>query len=404
MRKAVWVALILVAGWTSGRAEVQQTTTQSGVPEMVLTYFQHVEGHRFDEFLHGLRPRSLSPEVKEQILKILPRADILDASAAQQAKLRALAPILRYHDRDSAIDVTLLRARPATLAFLAGAAILITEPALEILSAEELQAAVAHELGHEYFWDEFELARQQTHYTKLQELELRCDGIAVIALNELALNPENLIRAVKKLNRYNGRRGTDTTVQRYVSLKEREGFVLSMIAMVRGGQVHRSPPPPPRVRARPIDRHRPSQAAVPPRLPESPGRLHVRFPARPRYLCGRLRCGLLRPSRRHGRRVLQVVGLAQPVGQRRLDFVAMPDLDEVRDLRLRRRHGAADPRRAHRAAEEDAQLEEAPLGADERVAGPAREHDRVVRGVDALLAQLARRLAQALPRLPQILG
>jgi hypothetical protein len=237
MRKAVWVALILLPGWTSGRAEIQQTTT-SGVPEIALTYFQQVEGHRFDEFLHALRPRRLSPDVKERILKILPQADIVDASGAQRAKLRALAPILRYHDRESAIEVKLLRARPAALAFLAGAAILITEPALEILSAEELQAAVAHELGHEYFWDEFELARQHTHYAKLQELELRCDGVAVITLNGLALNPESLIRTMRKLNRYNGPHETDTTAQRYVSSKEREGFIRSMIAMVRGLSRH----------------------------------------------------------------------------------------------------------------------------------------------------------------------
>ena len=127
----------------------------------------------------------------------------------------------------------MLRARPAALAFLAGAAILITEPALAVLSAEELQAAVAHELGHEYFWGEFELARQQAHHAKLQELELRCDGIAVITLYRLKLNPASLIRTMRKLNRYNGHKEADPTAERYVSSEEREKFVLAMIGMVR---------------------------------------------------------------------------------------------------------------------------------------------------------------------------
>jgi hypothetical protein len=119
------------------------------------------------------------------------------------------------------------------MVLLAGAAILVTLPALEILSVEELQAAVAHELGHEYFWGEFELARQQGQYSKLQELELRCDGIAVITLDRLALNPGSLIGATRKLNRYNGNKETDRTGQRYVSSDAREAFIRSMIGMVR---------------------------------------------------------------------------------------------------------------------------------------------------------------------------
>ena len=76
----------------------------------------------------------------------------------------------------------------------------------------------------------------------------------------------------------------------------------------------------------------------------------------------------------------------------------------VRDLRLRDAIGAADPGRLQRAAEEDADFEEAPLRPDEEVAGLAREHDRVVRRVDALLAELGGGLAQPLPGLAQILG
>ena len=64
---------------------------------------------------------------------------------------------------------------------------------------------------------------------------------------------------------------------------------------------------------------------------------------------------------------------------------------------------APDLRRLHRPAEEDADLEKALLGPHEEVAGLAREHDRVVRGVDALLAELGGGLAQPLPGVAQIL-
>src|SRR6185369_14193270 len=98
------------------------------------------------------------------------------------------------------------------------------------------------------------------------------------------------------------------------------------------------------------------------------------------------------------------VGLFEPVCNRRLHFVAMDDADGVHRLALRRRRGAPDLGRLQRTPEEEAHLEELFLRADEEVARLAREHDRVVRGVDALLAERRRRLAQPFPRLTQVIG
>ena len=241
MRNEVSVALVLAGLPAPGWGQVHQTTVPlSGVTETAFTYFQQVEGHRFDEFLQRLRPARLSPDAKERVLKQLPQVDVVCASAGQQAKLHTLAPILRYHERESAIDVKVLRVGGATAAFLAGAAILITEPALEVLSSQELQATIAHELGHEYFWGEFELARQQRHYAKLQEIELRCDAIAVITLNTLGLDPESVLTSARKLSRYNGPPESGAHANRYVSSKERERFIRSMIGMVR--EAARRPP------------------------------------------------------------------------------------------------------------------------------------------------------------------
>ena len=126
-----------------------------------------------------------------------------------------------------------LRVDGATAAFLAGAAILITEPTLEVLSSQELQATVAHELGHEYFWGEFEVARQHADYATLQEIELRCDGIAVITLHALGLDPESVLASARTLSRYNGPPKSGAHANRYVKSKEREAFIRSMIRMTR---------------------------------------------------------------------------------------------------------------------------------------------------------------------------
>src|SRR4051794_1990857 len=81
----------------------------------------------------------------------------------------------------------------------------------------------------------------------------------------------------------------------------------------------------------------------------------------------------------------------------------MRDVDDVEDLRPRGRIRPLHLRRAQPAAEEDADLEVLPLRAHEEVAGRAREHDRFVGRIDALIAEIGGSLAQPLPRVLQVL-
>src|SRR4051794_16702755 len=75
----------------------------------------------------------------------------------------------------------------------------------------------------------------------------------------------------------------------------------------------------------------------------------------------------------------------------------------VGDLRPRRRHHGADLRALQGTPEKDAQLEIFLLWPHKEIAGAPGEHDRVMRGVDALFAELRRGFAQAFPRVAQIL-
>jgi Zn-dependent protease with chaperone function len=190
-------------------------------------------GRRFNDFLRSVRPEKLSPALKSQALSMLRKEDVVTPSAEGRIKLDATAPILNYFERSSIIELKILRVRQATSAFLAGAAVIITEPAIEILAPEELQAVVAHELAHEYFWGEYELARQRQQYKIMHELELRCDGFAVMALSQLGLDPESLISAVTKLTRFNERQGISTTSDIYTSLDDRFHFIRSIIEMAK---------------------------------------------------------------------------------------------------------------------------------------------------------------------------
>src|SRR5687767_10149790 len=76
--------------------------------------------------------------------------------------------------------------------------------------------------------------------------------------------------------------------------------------------------------------------------------------------------------------------------------------DDMRDLGARRLHGLPDFGRPHGAPQEEDDFEEGPLRPDEEVARLAREHDRAVRCVDALVAELGSRFAQPFPGIAQV--
>lgn len=228
------VLLVALAVNTSTFGQtIKSAASLNGVTLKAFSYFEQIEGRRFDDYLSRIRPVALAPELRGKVLKMLQKDDIVNPPADELAKLRTLEPILKYHQRDSIIELKVLRAPTATAVFLAGAAVLITEPALKILTAPELQAVVAHELGHEYYWTRFELARQNHEYTELQELELRCDGIAVMTLEHLGLEPASLISAITKLNKYNAHPGSPSSQnQTYVAFNERVAFIHRMIELV----------------------------------------------------------------------------------------------------------------------------------------------------------------------------
>ena len=75
----------------------------------------------------------------------------------------------------------------------------MTSTALQILSAEQLQAIVAHEIGHEYVWLDYESARANGDSRRLRALELFCDGVALFTLARIGVEPRTLIDALRLL-------------------------------------------------------------------------------------------------------------------------------------------------------------------------------------------------------------
>lgn len=232
LKNTVTLAILLLMLTPISIAQTSKTNLSPGsVNTTALAYFEKVHDQSFDDYLKRLRPGRLAPELKTRVIGMLRKEDIVIPSAKAQAKLAALEPVLKYHDRNSVVDLKVMRLGQAVVMFLAGAAVLISEEALDMLTTEELQAVVAHELGHEYFWNEYELARLNKQYDELQELELRCDGLAVITMYSLRLDPSHFLSAISKLTK--SHRGKLINSDSYASLDERINFIRAMIDLVK---------------------------------------------------------------------------------------------------------------------------------------------------------------------------
>ena len=134
-------------------------------------------------YLTPCRPEPVSPDQRRPSFKHFPRQGAITVfTPAQRAKLEAVARVLHVHSRENVYEIRLIDVPQAWTGLHGRAVLLVSAPTLEILSAAELQALVAHEVGHEYLFREYEAARLAGDNPRLRELETTCDGIAVLTL------------------------------------------------------------------------------------------------------------------------------------------------------------------------------------------------------------------------------
>ena len=232
--------LLALAGWLlllSGTfnllhgQEFSKVSPSGSEAKLALQYFNVIGNGKdnLDECLKSIRPVGISAEQRARLVASIRKEDIVAPSPERQTKLNALRPVLEYHER-SAVEVKILRF-PIVLAwagFLEGAVVVVSEDALDLLTTEELQAVIAHELGHEYFAAEYELARNNKQYDKVKEVELRCDAISIITMKSLGLNPDSLVSGVTKLTKFNEGLGVKNNPNLVTSLDDRLRFCQAM--------------------------------------------------------------------------------------------------------------------------------------------------------------------------------
>jgi hypothetical protein len=149
------------------------------------------------------RPAPVTPAVRAHVLAGLPKqGEVQDLDDGERRKLAALAPVLEAAQRGSVYAIKVIDVPHAFVGLHARTVLLISRPALGLMSKDELQALVAHETGHEYVYDEYERATAQGSSGRLQDLELVCDIIAVMTLHAIGQDARSLPAAIDKLLRF----------------------------------------------------------------------------------------------------------------------------------------------------------------------------------------------------------
>jgi hypothetical protein len=177
------------------------------------------------------RPAPVPHESRARVLDSLPKLGLVkEIDEPGRRKLESLAPVLHLHQRESVYEIRVYEGPPAFVGLHGGAVVLVSAAALRLLTAEELQAQVAHEIGHEYVWGPHHDAEKRDDAARLKASELFCDGVAILTLRRMGVDPDNLISGLRKTTEFNRTRfGIAVNADHYPSFDERKKFAQVVI-------------------------------------------------------------------------------------------------------------------------------------------------------------------------------
>src|SRR5262245_35603107 len=133
---------------------------------------------------------------------------IAESKRVDQLKA-AIQPVLDYHRRSQMPVYVLWSDQPK--AYLIDRSVMIMTNRLMISATdEEIRGIVAHELAHEYVWDERSQAKEAKNGKLMRELELFCDVVAAFTLKEIGDDPASYGRILVRLTMIGSKTGSVT--------------------------------------------------------------------------------------------------------------------------------------------------------------------------------------------------
>jgi hypothetical protein len=136
---------------------------------------------------------------QETINKLVEAQHLSIRSGRRVDQLKAaLQPVLEYHGRGQA-PIYILRSEQPKAYMVARAVIIITTRLMISASDEEIRGVVAHELAHEYVWEERSRGLEAKNGKLMRECELFCDAVAAFTLKEIGDDPASYGRILERL-------------------------------------------------------------------------------------------------------------------------------------------------------------------------------------------------------------
>lgn len=242
MGRHIVVALALTGALEGFGATTARTNAQPRHPAArdALAKFTAVETRDLDAILRTLQRPAPPPAVRARVLTSLPADGNVEPSDRQLRKLTAIQPVLALFGRQYDLDIRLFTVGGSAWTGLhERSVLLLTSEAVNLLAPPELLAVAGHDLAHDLVWDVYADAWRRHDTRARQELELWCDGVAVLVLQRLGHDPNHLARALTRLARHNAGFTATSDVSRYLPEEER-GELIRAVARLAADDATRA--------------------------------------------------------------------------------------------------------------------------------------------------------------------
>jgi Peptidase family M48 len=131
--------------------------------------------------------------------RIIELQDLPIVKSKSVDRLKAVVqPVLDYHLRER-MPIYVLRSNQPKAYLVERAVIIITTRMMDIARDAEIRGIIAHELAHEYVWDERAKATKKKDGKLMRERELFCDAVAAFTLKEIGDDPASYGRILLRM-------------------------------------------------------------------------------------------------------------------------------------------------------------------------------------------------------------
>ena len=150
------ITMSVVGHYSTAAAKASGPDTPA---DQAVRFFAALSGETLASALDNIRPAPVDAAAKRRAVARLPTTGEWRPTSDEKTKLTTVRRVLIYHKREEMFEIKVVDLPQAGIVLHERAIVLITRPVLRLVSTSELQAIVAHEIGHEYFWTEYERSR-----------------------------------------------------------------------------------------------------------------------------------------------------------------------------------------------------------------------------------------------------